>query len=135
MPGKRMLHLSKEVGNLYVCRISLKVIVFSKFCELRHKHSILVGTPGTQTVRVCTHTLYQDVELMASRIKLEDLTSNMNLETDTLIYSYCLALMICNPTSEKCFFGGLTVCPREGFVQKTLQEVLNDSIIDVFTCR
>lgn len=44
-------------------------IVVSKFYGLRlYKHS-MVGTPGTHSVCVCT--LYQNVKLMASGVKLE----------------------------------------------------------------
>lgn len=87
-------------------------IGFSKFCELRPKWCIMVGSAGTHSVCVCT--VHQNVKLMLAATPIKD------------DYKVLISKTVCGIESKNCMLGRCEECPGiEG-----LKEFLINSFAD-----
>jgi hypothetical protein len=104
---------------------------FSKFAILHPKNCILAEASGTHYVCICT--THQNVKLMLEGLKLLQLTTN----SDTRLCSYhpCLAIMICHPPTQKCFFNEYKECPGQSKVKEILKNISEESAIETVTCK
>jgi hypothetical protein len=118
----------KEIFNKFKNDFPGVKIGFSKFCELQLRRP---GAPGTHSVCVCIQ--HQNIKLMASAIKLNELTKEINLEKNVSTFKHLLALMGCNPRTEDCLTNNCTQCPEEDVLQEDLQDILECNMIDAIT--
>lgn len=87
-------------------------IGFSKFCSLRPKWCVTVGTSGTHSVYVCT--IHQNVKLY-----MDALNTN---ET----YHDLIAKTLCCPESKNCLLGHCDECPNSDDLRNYLYEIFDD---------
>ncbi|XP_071839778.1 uncharacterized protein [Apostichopus japonicus] len=88
-------------------------IGFSKFCSLRPKWCVLVGSSGTHSVCVCT--IHQNVELMVSALKSD---------TDT---HKLVEMMVCDRDNKECMIHRCKDCPNVDEIRQYLQSHLQEN--------
>lgn len=93
-------------------------IGFSKFCELRPKHCVLVGGSGTHSVCVCT--THQNAKLMLVPCKFSELCECSDKPLKT--YQDILDSIICENPTEACYFMDCTACPGTINLNQRLEE-------------
>ena len=95
-------------------------IGFFKFCELRPKLCITVGSAGTHSVCVCT--IHQNVKLMLAAWQIND------------YYKELICKMVCAIESKDCMLDHCEKCPGpEGLKEFLVDAFVNndpDDIID-----
>lgn len=118
----------KEAYIIFKEKYPQMKVGFSKFAELRPKHCVLVGKSGTHSVCVCT--THQNIKLMIENSQLGKLTNG-----EFATYKNFLAKVLCNPPSIDCIMGDCTSCPGTDELKNTLENVLEENMIENVTFR
>jgi hypothetical protein len=84
-------------------------IGFSKFAELRPKQCVLAGSSGTHSVCVCT--THQNMKLMFTASKIDQLTAGSDLPLKTV--QDCVTQLQCNPPTVSCCLGSVSYVKRK----------------------
>ena len=93
-------------------------IGISKFCELRPKNCIKVGSHGSHSVCVCK--IHQNVKLMIAALTL----------TEKVTYHDLIAKMVCSVDSKLCMLHRCSKCPGRNSLQEYFQCKLDSAIFD-----
>ena len=101
--------LFTEFKNLYPAT----KISFSKFCSLRPKWCVLLGSSGSHAICVCA--LHQNAKLLATACQTN--------------YKELMQLIICDTTSKICMVHRCSDCPRKNALISLLQSL--DSLIQL----
>lgn len=92
---------------------------FSNFTELLSKNCVLVGVSCTHAICV---TIHQNVELIISDAKSNDLT-----EKQTTAYHTCITKIICSVLSLNCYHGNGKTCPGTENLIKNNEHIFEDN--------
>lgn len=110
---KRLLLCNlKEIYNVYRERNGPEIGI-SKFCELRPKWCVTVGSSGTHSVCVCM--IHQNVKLMVAGSTIKD------------DYKCLIQKTVCNLESKECMLHRCEDCPGEDGLKEFLAETFKDS--------
>ena len=126
MQKRLILSNLRELYHSFKDKHPEQKIGFSKFAELRPRHSVLAGASGTHSVCVCT--AHQNMKLMMQSIKLGELTTSDGKSLQT--YQHCISQAICNPPLPSCYLGNCNSCPGFASLEEVLRSVLDDNLID-----
>ena len=88
------------------------VVGFSKFCELRPKWCITVGSSGTH--RICVCTIHQNIKLMLASSPV------------AVDYRCLVEKMVCSIESEECMLHRCDKCPGTEMLKANLEEQFKD---------
>lgn len=104
---------------------------FSKFAELRPKHCVLAGAPGTHVVCVCTY--HQNCILMLDAIDIATLTQNSSFPLAT--YKDCLSKLMCPNPTPLCYLDECKTCPGVHPLSQDLKDMLQKAMIETVEFR
>ena len=82
-------------------------ISFSKFCSLRPKWCVLLGSSGSHAVCVCA--LHQNAKLLAAACQID--------------YKELMQLIVCDTTNKDCMVHRCSDCPGKGALISKLQQL------------
>ena len=116
---KRLLLCNlKELYALFKKQYPESMIGFSKFCGLRPKWCVTVGSNGTHSVCVCT--IHQNAILMVEAAKTDKSYKDM------------IDMVVCSRQNRRCMVHRCDKCPGteplRSYLQTTLDEEMNDEI-------
>ena len=98
----------------------------TKFNQLRPKHCVFPGTPGTQIVCVCC--IHENAKLLIDSINLKELTKG---EINPLSnYKDCMESMVCDIKSPACCLGECPQCPGFDPLGARLLRLFDDNMMD-----
>ncbi|GBN26690.1 hypothetical protein AVEN_259915-1 [Araneus ventricosus] len=120
-----ILSILRESYVLFKEHYPDKRIGFSKFCQLRHKYCIILGSSGTHSV--CVSTIHQNAKLMMAQCKIPELA---NGELPIKTYKDVTSSIICKTPTSKCYFTSSVNCPGNDDLKARFEEAFELNSIE-----
>lgn len=106
-------------------------VSFSKFAQLKPKHCVFAGSPGTHTVCVCVY--HENVNLMFEGARLKEFSANSDIQFSN--FKDCFKLMMCDDPTPECHLRTCKNCPSSASLKEEVSGILDENMVDSVTYR
>lgn len=120
-----------EIYHLFKDKYPFEKVGFSKFASLRPPECVLAGASGTHVVCVCQ--IHENFKLLFHGAKLGKLKLNNDENQPFVSHRDCMDTVICQPPTNKCYFGECRDCPGSANLRTILENLFMDNFLDEIT--
>jgi hypothetical protein len=104
---------------------------FSKFAQLRPRHCVLAGSPGTHSVCVCVY--HENIDLMFEGARIKEAPVDEDIPLNDV--KSCMKQIMCEEPSSECYLRECENCPSPDLLKEKLLQLMEKDEIETVTYR